>query len=91
MPGITGCGNTGVVRITTKGQVTIPQEIRDELGLLPNTEVTFDIVDGEARLRKAQGSGKLSRGDGVMQRLRSVRPSNKLSTDEIMPLMRGKR
>ena len=32
------------MRITTKGQVTIPQEIRDELGLLPNTEVTFDIV-----------------------------------------------
>jgi len=26
--------------ITTKGQVTIPQEIREELGLLPNTEVT---------------------------------------------------
>ena len=34
------------MRITTKGQVTIPQEIRHELFLLPNTEV---IVDGEAR------------------------------------------
>jgi AbrB family looped-hinge helix DNA binding protein len=34
------------MRITTKGQVTIPQEIREELGLLPNTEVTFEIVDG---------------------------------------------
>ena len=78
------------MRITTKGQVTIPQEIRDELGLLPNTEVTFDIVDGEARLRKAR-SGKPSRGDGVIQHLRSVRPSNKLTTDEIMALMRGKR
>lgn len=78
------------MRITTKGQVTIPQEIREELGLLPNTEVTFDIVDGEARLRKAR-RGRLSRGDGVIQRLRSVRPSNKLTTDEIMALMRGKR
>jgi len=79
------------VRITTKGQVTIPQEIRDELGLLPNTEVTFDIVDGEARLRKARRGGKrLSRGDGVVARLRSVTPSNKLTTDEIMALMRGK-
>lgn len=79
------------MRITTKGQVTIPQEIREELGLLPNTEVTFDIVDGAARLRKAgRGEGKLSRGDGVMQHLRGVRPSNKLSTDEIMALMRGK-
>ena len=78
------------MRITTKGQVTIPQEIRDELGLLPNTEVIFDIVDGEARLRKARRGGKLSRGDGVVARLRSVRPSNKLTTDEIMALMRGK-
>jgi AbrB family looped-hinge helix DNA binding protein len=76
------------MRITTKGQVTIPQEIREELGLLPNTEVTFDIVDGEARLRK--GRSKLSRGDGVISRLRSVRPNNRLTTDEIMALMRGK-
>jgi antitoxin PrlF len=77
------------MRVTTKGQVTIPQEIREELGLLPNTEVTFDIVDGEARLRKARRS-KLSRGDGVVARLRRARPSNKLTTDEIMALMRGK-
>jgi AbrB family looped-hinge helix DNA binding protein len=78
------------MRVTTKGQVTIPQEIREKLGLLPNTEVTFDIVDGEARLRKAKRGGKLSRGDGVISHLRGVRPSNKLSTDEIMALMRGK-
>lgn len=78
------------MRITTKGQVTIPQEIRDELGLLPNTEVTFAIVDGEARLRKAHGGGKRSRGDVTIGHLRSVRPANKLTTDEIMALMRGK-
>ncbi len=80
------------MRIMTKGQVTIPQEIREELGLLPNPEVTFDIVDGEARLRKvSRVKGKrLSRGDGIVARLRSVRPSNKLTTDEIMTLMRGK-
>ncbi|MGA3121747.1 MAG: AbrB/MazE/SpoVT family DNA-binding domain-containing protein [Polyangiaceae bacterium] len=78
------------MRITTKGQVTIPQEIREQLGLLPNTEVTFDVVDGEARLRKARASGKHSRGDGVIAHLRGVAPSNKLSTDEIMALMRGK-
>ena len=80
------------MRITTKGQVTIPQEIREQLGLLPNTEVTFDIVDGEARLRKARrtSSGKPSRGDGVIQHLRGLRPSNKLTTEQIMALMRGK-
>ena len=78
------------MRISTKGQVTIPEEIREELGLLPNTEVAFDIVDGEARLRKAQARRGTSRGDSVIQRLRGVRPSNKLTTDEIMALMRGK-
>jgi AbrB family looped-hinge helix DNA binding protein len=79
------------MRITTKGQVTIPQEIREELGLLPNTEVTFDVVDGEVRLRKARRRGKrLSRGDGVVARLRGMPASNKLTTDEIMALMRGK-
>lgn len=77
------------MRITTKGQVTIPQEIREALGLLPNTEVMFDVVDGEARIRKAR-RGRLRRGDGVIGRLRSVPPSNKLTTDEIMALMRNK-
>jgi AbrB family looped-hinge helix DNA binding protein len=79
------------MRITMKGQVTIPQQIRDALGLLPNTEVTFDIVDGAARIRKATSrSTSSSRGDGVLGHLCSVRPSNKLTTDEIMSLMRGK-
>jgi AbrB family looped-hinge helix DNA binding protein len=78
------------MRVTTKGQVTIPQDIREQLGLLPNTEVTFDVVDGEARLRKAHRRGKLRRGDRVIAHLRSVHPSNKLTTDEIMALMRGK-
>jgi AbrB family looped-hinge helix DNA binding protein len=77
------------MRITTKGQVTVPQEIRDELGLHPNTEVTFDIVDGEARLRKARRGTKLSHGGAVIAHLRSVRPSNKLTTDEVMALTRG--
>lgn len=76
------------MRITTKGQVTIPQEIREAMGLLPNTEVTFEVVDGEVRLRKSRS--KLSRGDKVISRLRSVPPNNKLTTDEIMDLMRGK-
>jgi AbrB family looped-hinge helix DNA binding protein len=78
------------MRITTTGQVTIPLEIRERLGLLPNTEVTFDIVDGEARLRKARRGRRLSRGDGVIGHLRAAHPANQLTTDEVMALMRGK-
>lgn len=34
------------MRITSKGQVTIPQAIREATGLLPNTEVEFQISRG---------------------------------------------
>ncbi len=41
------------MRITSKGQVTIPQDIRERYGLLPHTEVEF-VVEGETVvLRKA--------------------------------------
>ena len=40
------------MRITSKGQVTIPQEIRQRLGLLPETEVEFDVVGNTVRIRK---------------------------------------
>jgi AbrB family looped-hinge helix DNA binding protein len=39
--------------LTRKGQVTIPKWIRDHLGLKPFDKVEFEIVNGEARLRKA--------------------------------------
>jgi len=37
------------MRITSKGQVTIPVEVREELGLLPHTEVVFE-VEGDSVL-----------------------------------------
>jgi hypothetical protein len=36
----------GFMRVTRKGQGTIPQEIRDKYGFLPQTEVTF-VEEGE--------------------------------------------
>jgi AbrB family looped-hinge helix DNA binding protein len=39
-------------RITTKGQVTIPKEVRDRLGLRPGDELEFIEEDGVYRLRK---------------------------------------
>ena len=41
------------MRITSKGQVTIPLEVRERLGLLPNTEVEFTIRGDAALLTKA--------------------------------------
>ena len=44
------------MRITSKGQVTIPIEIREKMGLLPNTEVEFQIQGNTVRLKRGTGS-----------------------------------
>jgi len=73
------------IRLTSKGQVTIPQHIRDRLGLLPRTEVEFE-VDGDAvRIRPARKS--TSRGDALVARMRGTATAG-LTTDEIMSLTR---
>ncbi len=74
------------MRITTKGQVTIPIEVREHLGLLPDTEVRFRIRGNVAILEKAGGRSR--RGEDVIQRLRG-RGTVKLTTDEILALTRG--
>jgi antitoxin PrlF len=41
------------VRVTTKGQVTIPKPVRDRLGIRPGTKVEFELAeDGRAYLRQ---------------------------------------
>ncbi|MEZ4614396.1 MAG: AbrB/MazE/SpoVT family DNA-binding domain-containing protein [Caldilineaceae bacterium] len=72
--------------ITAKGQVTIPQKFRTRLGLLPHTEVEFDIVGNELRIRKAREN--TVRGKKIVQHL-AGRNSIQMSTDEIMRLTRG--
>jgi AbrB family looped-hinge helix DNA binding protein len=77
------------VQVTTKGQVTIPQEIRNRLGLLPNTEVEFELASDHARIRKAHplpGGG--ARGRLAVELLRNA-GDVRMSTDEIMALTRG--
>jgi AbrB family looped-hinge helix DNA binding protein len=78
------------MRITQKGQVTIPLEIRQKLGLLPHTEVEFEIDGNAARIRKARGAKNHGRGAEVIARLRGSGGVS-MSTDEIMALTRGEK
>lgn len=73
------------MRITSKGQVTVPQDIRNKLGLLPNTEVEFELKGNVAVLKKAGGPSR--RGRGLLQAMRG-KATTRLSTDEIMALTR---
>ena len=72
------------MKITTKGQVTIPQEIRERLGLLPHTEVDFEVRDDVVVLKKAEVS---RRGRRIVEHLRG-RGDVGMSTDEILALTR---
>ncbi len=74
------------MRITSKGQVTIPIEIRQRLGLLPDTEVEFEVVGTAVRVRRA--ANRRTRGQALVERMRG-RASTKLTTDEILALTRG--
>ena len=73
------------MRITSKGQVTIPQEIREQLGLLPHSEVIFEIDGDAVRITKAPASS--TRGDALLARMRGAATSG-LTTDEILALTR---
>jgi len=76
------------VRITSKGQVTIPKEIRDEFGLLPGTEVEFIGEAGTVTVRKIEGSN--NRGREIVERLKRASGGDiPLSTEEIMRMTRG--
>ena len=74
------------MRITSKGQVTIPIEIRERLGLLPETEVQFRIAGRHVEIHKAKG--RPGRGRALVERLRGS-GTVAMTTDEIMALTRG--
>jgi AbrB family looped-hinge helix DNA binding protein len=74
------------MRLTTKGQVTIPLEIREALGLLPHTEVEFELDGDAVRVRKAPRTRR--RGRALVDHMRG-RGSRRMTTDEILALTRG--
>jgi AbrB family looped-hinge helix DNA binding protein len=76
------------MRITSKGQVTIPMAIREKLGLLPNTEVEFEIDRGAVRMRKAAAPRAMDRGRALIEHMRG-RGTRRITTDQIMKLTRG--
>jgi AbrB family looped-hinge helix DNA binding protein len=82
------------VRVTSKGQVTIPIDIRDKLGIQPNTEVRFVVRRGFVVLEKAPGRGSMkrpSRGQVIVARLRQTArraTRSTMTTDELMALTR---
>jgi AbrB family looped-hinge helix DNA binding protein len=75
------------MRITSKGQVTIPIEIRERLGLLPHTEVRFEVEGNAVRILREKSSPG-GRGEKLLERMRG-RATSGMSTEAILALTRG--
>jgi AbrB family looped-hinge helix DNA binding protein len=77
------------MRITSKGQVTIPVALREKAGLMPNTEVDFDFDGQYVRIRRARRKKGLSRGARLIEHMRRHGGDVPMTTDEIKALTRG--
>ena len=74
-------------KLTSKGQVTVPKNVRDYLGLKPGEPVAFErLPSGEVVLRSVHGRGKppVSR----FAKLRG-RATVRMTTEAILALTRG--
>lgn len=78
-------GNVLTVRITTKGQVTIPQELRERFGLTAGAEVEVVATEEGALVRS---TGTRTRGAELVARLRDSGDSD-LTAEAILRLTRG--
>jgi AbrB family looped-hinge helix DNA binding protein len=80
------------MRVTSKGQVTIPKAIREKAGFSIGSEVEFRIEDGAVVIRRSKGRNRpgMSRGEKLVESIRGTATRKLgLSTDEIMKLLRG--
>ena len=76
------------MRVTSKGQVTIPMAIREQAGLLPDTEVDFGYDGVVVTIRPAMNPKRGGRGARLVAHLRG-RGDVAMSTEAIMALTRG--
>ena len=80
------------MRVSTKGQVTIPKRLRDRIGIRAGSEVDFSFEGDAITVRRAKPRNRpgKSRGEKAVEALRGSRTANiGMSTDEIMKLLRG--
>ncbi len=79
------------MRVTSKGQVTIPIAIREKAGIFPETELEFELRGETITIKKVRTRGRRrSRGEEIVARATGTGSVNlELTTDQIMALTRG--
>ena len=71
------------VKVTSKGQVTIPKEIRDKLGIRPGEGLAFEEKNGVFYIKKSLNKSPFDKWVGRLKKYKGQR------TDEIIKDMRG--
>lgn len=82
------------MRVTEKGQVTIPLNVRRHLGIAPGSEVEFELRDGEAALRRIEerrGEKEDAARDLLdhLRRHKGTMSLGSMSPDEFYRMLRG--
>ena len=63
--------------VTSKGQVTIPKEVRQELGIRAGSRIAFSLVGDHVEMRvKSSPSGVASSGFGMVKSRRVSIPAD---------------
>lgn len=76
-------------RLTIKGQVTIPKDVRDALGLRPGDLVAFTSEGGSVTVSKAEEPEPLSFKERIERARALAKPLPLgMTTDEYMALIR---
>ena len=78
------------MRVTSRGQVTIPKHLRQRSGIHPGAEVDFAERDGDVVVRKA-AKGRKRAGEefeAYLDRVTGIVDLG-MTTDEFMELLRG--
>ena len=71
-------------KVTSKGQITIPKEVREDLGLRTGDEVEFIRENGAVRLRKEVNEAAFKKWRGYLKHLEGQR------SDDVVEEMRGR-
>ena len=71
------------MRVTTKGQVTIPRNVREKLGIIPQTNIDFQEENGKFYIVKTTKTKRTNR----FKKFRGI-ASSQMTTDEILKLTR---
>jgi len=75
-----------MMRLNSKGQVTIPASLRERHGLHEGDEV--DVIEDGSTLRIVRAEGSTTRGQRLVRQMRG-RATTSMSTDQLLDLLRA--